>query len=134
MAESSVNILPNDIIDLSFKSSSALNAEFPAGAELSDIFDLVLIDEQCNGSLPADLSCVENISDGWPDEDLRRVINERAFFGGLFDEDSPDYRFHGLDINLDLVGEEFSHAFTIRVEFKDGHTQTFTTSSVVLKN
>lgn len=133
MAETPVYILPNNIVDLSIKSNAALNDELPSGAELKDWFELVLINEDCNPSQPADLNCIENLSDGWPDDDLRQVVNETATYGGLFDEDLPSTILFGLDLALDLLSEEHIHVFTLRFEFKDGTIQEFNTPSVLLK-
>ena len=133
MAETPVYILPNNIVDLSIKSNAGLNDELPAGAELSDWFELVGINDACNLNQTAGIDCIENLSDGWPDDDLKRVINETATYGGLFDEDLPSTHLYGLDLALDLVSEENSHVFTLRFEFKDGAVQEFNTPPVLLK-
>ncbi|MDG1297082.1 MAG: hypothetical protein P8P48_08080 [Saprospiraceae bacterium] len=113
--------------------SCSSDDEVQATFELWDWFELILINEDCNPSQPADLNCIENLSDGWPDDDLRRVINETATYGGLFDENLPSTILFGLDLALDLVSEENIHVFTLRFEFKDGVIQEFNTPSVLLK-
>ena len=133
MAEQPVFILPNNIVELSISSSAALSNDLLAGAELSGLFELVLINEACNTGQSADLSCIENYSDGWPDDELMHVINESATYGGLFDDSFPSTLLYALDLNLDNLEEELSHVFTIRFEFKDGHVLEFTTPEVVLK-
>ena len=133
MAESPVYILLNDIVDLSIKSTAALNNELPAGAELRDWFELVGINEACNLNQTAGIDCIENLSDGWPDGDLKLIINETATYGVLFDEDLPSTHLYGLDLTLDFVSEENIHVFTLRFEFKDGIVQEFNSPPVLLK-
>ena len=133
MAESPVHILPNNIINLSIKSAAPINANLLAGAELRDFFDLVFINEECNPGQAPDLSCIENLSDGWPDDDLITVVNETATYGGLFDEDYPPTILYGLDLTLDSVFNDFNHVFTIQFEFKDGQILEFDTPEIFLK-
>ena len=133
MAEEPVYILPNNIINLSIKSTAPLNASLLAGAELSDFFELVVIDEACYFGQTPDLNCIENQSDGWPDDDLLKVINETATYGGLFNEDFPSTTLYGLNMTLDSVFDELNHVFTIQFEFNDGQIQEFDTPEVFLK-
>lgn len=133
MAESPVYILLNNIVDLSIKSNAALNNDLPSGAELRDWFELVGIDKGCSLNQQAAIDCIDNFSDGWPDDDLKWVINDLATYGGLFDEDLSSTHLYGLDLTLDLVGEETSHVFTLRFEFENGVIQEFNSPPVLLK-
>ena len=133
MAESPVHILTNNIIHLSIKSTAPINANLLAGAELSDFFELVVIDEACNPGQTPDLNCIENRSDGWPDDDLLKVINETATYGGLFNEDFPSTTLYGLNMTLDSVFDELNHVFTVQFEFNDGQVLEFDTPGVFLK-
>ena len=132
MAEQPFHILTNTIINLSIKSTAPINANLLAGAELSDFFELVVIDEACNPGQAPDLNCIENRSDGWPDDDLITVFNETATYGGLFDEEFPPTILYGLDLTLDSVSEQAGHIFTINIEFKDGTLLSFETPEVLL--